>query len=525
MKQKHMKCLLRAEASPRRFWRGLAIAVLATFVFSFGFFNGGLGSLLRAKAATPGSVVINEVAWAGSADSSTDEWIELYNNSNQAVDLTNWSINDNHGAYIYKILSGTIAAHGYFLVEDHETTVNTVTADAIINITLSNSGQSLELFDANNNSMDVVNSSAGAWFAGSAVTKASMERIDSVTSGDLASNWASSTGAGDTSSSGSAIIGTPKRVNSAQKIDPVFGQKIELSLDSQTPYVGDLLNVTFKITNAQDLFAYGFDLTYDPAILHFKSAAIKPFLSQNGQVQTSFQSALENGTEGKLVLAEARTNAVKMGISGSGDLLTVQFDVVSGNGVASALHFEPKSFVANPTQDTAAQFTDQNFTPKNKQIAVVTNLKAAEGVDRYSLQLNWDAVPGATGYRVLRKDAHSQWVSLGEIAQTTFVDKDGVTKGGLIIPGHEYHYQVLALNGQIVSLPVEIIQKDVRGLTGDNDRSDRVDGRDLEKLAKHFGEADADQNFDALTDTTYDGQIDGSDLIDIGAQFAKTYKP
>jgi hypothetical protein len=71
---------------------------------------------------------------------------------------------------------------------------------------------------------------------------------------------------------------------------------------------------------------------------------------------------------------------------------------------------------------------------------------------------------------------------------------------------------------------VEVAGKDARGIKGDNDRSDRIDGRDLEKLARHFAEDDSQANFDTLADTTYDGLIDGSDLIDLGANFAKTYK-
>ena len=66
---------------------------------------------------------------------------------------------------------------------------------------------------------------------------------------------------------------------------------------------------------------------------------------------------------------------------------------------------------------------------------------------------------------------------------------------------------------------------ETRGLKGDNNRSDRVDGRDLENLARHFAQTDADNEFDPLVDTTYDGQISGSDLIDLGVNFALTFSP
>lgn len=63
-----------------------------------------------------------------------------------------------------------------------------------------------------------------------------------------------------------------------------------------------------------------------------------------------------------------------------------------------------------------------------------------------------------------------------------------------------------------------------RGLKGDNNRSDSVDGRDLQNLAQKFALTSGQAGFDPLVDTTYDGRIDGSDLIDLGASFAKKYQ-
>lgn len=40
----------------------------------------------------PGDVVINEVAWMGTAADYRDEWIELYNNSQENIDLSGWSL-------------------------------------------------------------------------------------------------------------------------------------------------------------------------------------------------------------------------------------------------------------------------------------------------------------------------------------------------------------------------------------------------------------------------------------------------
>ena len=150
-----------------------------------------------ARAAAAGSVVINEVAWAGSADSANDEWIELYNTSGVPVDLSGWTINDDQGQSVYN-LAGVIAAHSYYLIEDSETVVQPNVANVVINVSLANSGDSLVLFDAGGQIIDAVNSSGGAWFAGNSTTHASMERIDALSSGDIVSNWVTSSSAGST---------------------------------------------------------------------------------------------------------------------------------------------------------------------------------------------------------------------------------------------------------------------------------------------------------------------------------------
>ena len=37
-------------------------------------------------------LVINEIAWAGTAASSADEWIELFNPTDQPIDLSGWTL-------------------------------------------------------------------------------------------------------------------------------------------------------------------------------------------------------------------------------------------------------------------------------------------------------------------------------------------------------------------------------------------------------------------------------------------------
>jgi hypothetical protein len=490
-------------------------------------FNNMVASFPLAKAAGTGSVVINEVAWAGSMDATTDEWIELYNTTAQAIDLTGWTINDDQGSSIYT-LTGQIAAHGYYVIEKTENAVKPLLANAIAPLSLANTGDALVLYDQNSQVVDAVNSTGGMWFAGDSTTKATMERKSVSGSGDDAANWATSTGAGSvaTASGTSLIVGTPGLVNSqsAGSVVP-SSATLNMALSSTTPFIGDVLTVNIDVANVTQLFSYGLELHYDPMVLSFQSVTAGTFLSQGSS--TSFQAGLEDGVAGTLLMAEAQTGLLKTGVSGNGNLAVVQFQVIGASNGASNLTFDASSFLADPQNDVSVSWGSAQFTSSALQANPVTNLQAVAGAQRYALQVTWDAsVSGADAYKVYRKDPSGQWVLLGQVAGNSplsFVDDDTVVLGGKIVPFHTYDYRVIAVKNGIDSVPVETSVQETRGLKADNNRSDRVDGRDLENLARHFGETSSDSNFYKLADTTYDGQIDGSDLIDLGIDFAQVY--
>lgn len=499
------------------------LSKILVFLLVFCISDFGQGNLV--KALNTGTVIINEVAWAGSVDSVNDEWIELYNTTNQAIDLTGWTISDDQGTSIYN-LSGSIPAHNYFLIEDNENAVNPNNADIIINISLANTGDSLALYDNNNQLMDTVNSSGGTWYTSDSVNKPSMERVNALNSGDIASNWKQSTALNQsiTASGGTVIKGTPGSINSVTTA-PVLNEQLMLELSSNQLQIGNTLTVTAKITNIADLFSYGLEINYDPNILSMKNITPGNFLNSNSAVNTSFQAALENGIPGKLIVAEARTQTIKNGVSGNGNLFSMEFDVIGQSSNPSMLIFGSPSFMASPNNDLAVQFINAEFTSGTNQSGTVTNLELNPGAQRYSIQLSWNTpANGADKYKVYRKDAHQNWTLLGETNQNNFTDADNIANGGKIIPTLDYEYRIITEKNLIQSQPVEKAGQDSRGLKGDNNRSDRIDGRDLENLAQHFGEIDSDNNFDALIDTTFDGQIDGSDLIDLGTNFAEAYQ-
>ena len=163
-------------------------------------------------AFPPQSILINELAWAGTVASSSDEWIELHNPGPQAISLTGWKLMD--GADIAISLSGSLAPYGFYLLErTDDTTVTDIAADNIYTGSLSDGGEVLQLYGPTGELVDSANSSGGGWPAGSSLPKASMERRGGE---DFSGNWGSYTGynGNGRDASGNSIRGTPRQTNS-----------------------------------------------------------------------------------------------------------------------------------------------------------------------------------------------------------------------------------------------------------------------------------------------------------------------
>lgn len=472
-------------------------------------------------AASAGTVVINEVAWAGSADNSNDEWIELYNNSGAAIDLSGWSIEDDYAASTYSITSGFIPARGYFLIEDREEAVD-LAADAVIPLSLANTGDTLILKDSSGAIIDSVNSAGLAWYGGNSVTNASMERIDPTVSADLASNWATAlSGNGSAGALGTTILGSPRSVNS----NFTGGLSVTLNSGSASVNTGDIINVSANVSGGVDLFAYGFELNYDPLVLDYLSANDGALLNSDGEA-VSFMSALADGTEGTVLVAGSRLVNPVSGVNGSGALFSASFEVVGQNGASSDISFAASSFISDSFGDIPASFVPMNFSVGSVvgSVDAVANAQVGLGAAQYGLELTWDApASGADAYIIRRQMVDGSFVVLGQVAALSFTDDDSVVNGGDLVPNVLYSYEVIAVQGAAQSAPVAVTGMETRGLSGDNDRSGRVDGRDLEQLSRSYGTAFGESGYVALSDSNFDGLIDGSDLIDIGANFGLSY--
>jgi hypothetical protein len=184
------------------------------------------------------SVVINEVAWAGTGASPYDEWIELYNTTSNDIDLTGWKLTaSNNGPTI--LLSGLIPAKGYYLLEGGDTltddsTVSNIEADQIFvdnsSINLSNNGAFLQLISHSGDIVDTANTNGGKWDGGSSYPAIrSMERRYESTDKpfpDGPVSWIIFYGTDAVKNGkdarGNLINGTPRSANWANSVTPTF---------------------------------------------------------------------------------------------------------------------------------------------------------------------------------------------------------------------------------------------------------------------------------------------------------------
>ena len=184
------------------------MCIFARIVFIFAVIAAAIFLWNEAHGAEP-SVRINEIAWMGTETSANDEWMELFNASDTAVDLAGWQLRAQDGSPDI-MLGGMIPAGGYMLLErTDDSTIPTIAAHQIYTGSLGNDGEILELVDAQGLVQDTIEASGG-WPAGDKTTKGTRER------GGSGSAW-------HTGPAG----GTPRAKNSSSVPPPPAAQEEE----------------------------------------------------------------------------------------------------------------------------------------------------------------------------------------------------------------------------------------------------------------------------------------------------------
>lgn len=214
----------------------------------------------------PQTIVINEIAWMGTKPNpsggftpqaaAADEWIELFNNTDQPIDIAGWRLVSSDvfpdcgracGPNIIFATSSTtlIPAGGYYLLERTDDTTTSERADwagSFGNGLDNDTCEILYLYDAAGTLIDQTACNEDeSWPAGNNETKQTMERIGASAPGSDPANWANNNllTRNGRNSGGSTINGTPRKQNSVSvpqtvlnnsKLAELFNEFEELTL-------------------------------------------------------------------------------------------------------------------------------------------------------------------------------------------------------------------------------------------------------------------------------------------------------
>lgn len=183
--------------------------------------QGGWSEIITVDVTNP--VVINEITFYGTGSETTnDQWIELYNRTDQPIDLTGWKVVSGRDLNID--LQGTIPANGYFLLEkDSDDVISDIPADQIFTGSGLRSGY-LYLRTKNNRQTDQTFApSYPGWTEQQFVKDGnyySLERISAYSFGLDSKNWRLNNGVikNGENRQGQNIFGTPASQNSVYQI-------------------------------------------------------------------------------------------------------------------------------------------------------------------------------------------------------------------------------------------------------------------------------------------------------------------
>ncbi|MDD2274565.1 MAG: lamin tail domain-containing protein [Candidatus Pacebacteria bacterium] len=122
-------------------------------------------------------VIINEVAWMGTTVGATKEWVELKNVSTTSINMNGWQLldKDNQIKIIFNESDILMPGQLYLLERTDDDSVPHIVADKIYSGNLSNTNESLRLFNSSCQLIDEVVANPN-WPAGASTERKTMER-------------------------------------------------------------------------------------------------------------------------------------------------------------------------------------------------------------------------------------------------------------------------------------------------------------------------------------------------------------
>ena len=163
-----------------------------------------------AQAASPGDVVINEIMYNPNTGNQDDEFLELYNTTNDPIDIGYWQFTA--GLNVTFTAGTIIPAHGYIVISPNMAqTMTTYGVTAILQYApsnLSNGGETLTLVDGSLNQIDTVTyDDVVPWALSPDGTGPSLELKGPLLDNSVATNWGGSLHNGGTPGVENELVG------------------------------------------------------------------------------------------------------------------------------------------------------------------------------------------------------------------------------------------------------------------------------------------------------------------------------
>ncbi len=142
------------------------------------------------------AIIFSEINYASAQDANAEDWVELYNQSNQPVDLSNWIFKDAAEDNTYILPDLTVLNPAEYLVLYRNQALFALSYPTVTNISgpfsfgLSNSGDALRLYDADGRLyQSVYYGTESPWPVGANGNGYTLELIDSIGNPNLPTSW------------------------------------------------------------------------------------------------------------------------------------------------------------------------------------------------------------------------------------------------------------------------------------------------------------------------------------------------
>ncbi|MBU1679065.1 MAG: CotH kinase family protein [Bacteroidetes bacterium] len=204
-------------------------------------------------------IVINEINYNSSPDFDTEDWIELYNNSGENVNIGGWIFKDDDDLHEFVIPTGTLLNADDYLILCRDTIKFKVGFPEAKNIFgnfdfgLSSNGELIRLYDYNMNLIDsVAYGSASPWPGEANGQGHTLSLLNPSLDNSRSENWDASRG-----------IGTPCKINdtftSAEISSQNLPTKFELYQNYPNPFNPSTI-IKFQVASSKFIKLHVFDI-------------------------------------------------------------------------------------------------------------------------------------------------------------------------------------------------------------------------------------------------------------------------